>query len=88
MALAVRLYDPRSGRMLEVLTVEPGLQVYTGNFLDSTIVGRAADCTDRVKVCLGTQHFPDSPAHPDFPSAMLMPGDTYATSTSYKFTVR
>jgi aldose 1-epimerase len=89
MMLAARLYEPHSGRTLEVLTMEPGLQVYTGNFLDGTIVGSSGGMYRQGEgICLETQHFPDSPNQADFPSTVLKPGDTYSTSTIYKFTVR
>jgi len=83
-----RIYDPSSGRTLEVLTQEPGVQFYTGNFLDGTITGRGGAIAKRSAFCLETQHFPDSPNQPTFPSTLLQPGEKYATSTIYKFGVK
>lgn len=88
-ALAARVYEPGSGRVLEMLTTEPGVQFYTGNFLDGTLRGK-----DRViymknqAFCLEAQHFPDSVNHPNFPSTILRPGSTYLQTTVYKFSVR
>ncbi len=76
---AARLQDPGSGRVLEVLTTEPGLQFYSGNFLDGPRYGIGAG------VCLETQHFPDSPNHPNFPSTVLGPGESYRSTTLYRF---
>ncbi len=84
---AAYLYDPATGRGMEVWTTEPGLQFYTGNFLDGTLVGSSGGMYRQGEgLCLETQHFPDSPNQPDFPSTTLNPGDTYQTTTVYKFT--
>jgi aldose 1-epimerase len=84
--LAARLTDPKSGRVLEVLTEEPGIQFYSGNFLDGTLVGTSGRMYRQGDgLALETQHFPDSPNHPNFPSTVLRPGDTYDTTTVYKF---
>ena len=80
-----KVYDPTSGRTLEVLTQEPGVQFYTGNFLDGTIIGREGAINKRSAFCLETQHFPDSPNQSTFPSTLLQPGEKYETSTIYKF---
>jgi aldose 1-epimerase len=83
---AARLRDPSSGRQLSVLTTEPGIQFYSGNFLDGRLYGasgRAYRQTDGM--CLETQHYPDSPNKPNFPSTLLRPGQTYKTSTIYAF---
>ena len=86
LALAARVLDPKSGRVLEVSTTEPGIQFYTGNFLDGTAVGKGGKpITFRTGFCLETQHFPGSPNHPDFPSTLLSPGQRYHTVTVYKF---
>jgi aldose 1-epimerase len=86
--LAARAIDPASGRVLEVWTTEPGVQFYTGNFLNGSAKGKSGIAyTRRSAFCLETQHFPDSPNQPNFPSAVLSPGETYHTSTSYKFSV-
>jgi aldose 1-epimerase len=82
----VTVIDPLSGRQMHVLTTEPGVQFYTGNFLDGTIVGKAgARYARRSGLCLETQHFPDSPNQPDFPTTLLHPGETYRTTTVYRF---
>lgn len=84
--LAAGVYDPKSGRVLEVLTTQPGVQFYTGNFLDGTIHGKGGKAYDyRSAFCLETQHFPDSPNHPQFPSTELKPGQTYQETTVFKF---
>jgi aldose 1-epimerase len=86
--LAVRAFSAKTGRMLEVLTTEPGVQFYTGNFLDGTLHGKTgALYGKRSGFCLETQHFPDSPNQPSFPSTVLKPGDKYQTTTVYRFSV-
>jgi aldose 1-epimerase len=88
-ALAARVYEPRSGRVMEVLTTQPGLQFYTGNFLDGTQKGKGGIVYKKhAGFCLETQHFPDSVHHPDFPSTILHPGETYSQTTIYRFTVK
>jgi len=83
--LAARVKEPTSGRVLEVYTTEPGVQLYTGNFLDGTITGKQGHVyKQRFGFCLETQHFPDSPNHPDFPTTILRPGQTYHSRTIYK----
>lgn len=89
MKLAATLYDPKSGRMMEVMTMEPGIQFYSGNFLDGKLVGKNGDAyLKNDGLCLETQHFPDSPNHPNFPTTTLKPGETYKTSTVYKFSTK
>jgi aldose 1-epimerase len=89
MQLAATVYEPTSGRFMEVLTTEPGLQFYCGNFLDGSNIGKGgAKYEYRTGFCLETQHFPDSPNHPDFPSTALRPGEKYETRTVYRFSVR
>ena len=84
--LAAKVYDRASGRTLEVTTNEPGVQFYTGNFLDGTLTGKGGDVYPyRSGFCLETQHFPDSPNQPTFPSTILEPGGLYATQTIFKF---
>lgn len=78
---AARLEDPASGRVMEVHTTEPGLQFYSGNFLDGSVGGLA----HRSGLCLETQHFPDAPNRPDFPSTLLRPGETFRSRTEYRF---
>jgi len=86
LTLAARAEEPTSGRVLEVWTTEPGTQLYTGNFLDGSIHGKGGVAyTQRSAFCLETQHFPDSPNHPKFPSTLLAPGQRYHTTTIYKF---
>jgi aldose 1-epimerase len=83
---AVRVVEPTSGRVLEVWTTEPGVQFYTGNFLDGKTVGKGGvTYPRRSALCLETQHYPDSPNQPKFPSVVLKPGDRYHTVTTYKF---
>jgi aldose 1-epimerase len=87
--LAARVQEPTSGRTLEVLTTQPGLQFYSGNFLDGTITGKGGVKYGlRSGFCLETQHFPDSPNHPTFPSTVLRPGETYASTTVFHFGVK
>ncbi len=89
LSLAARVTEPTTGRMMEVYTTEPGVQFYTGNFLDGTITGKAGKVyKHRYGFCLETQHFPDSPNKPEFPSTILNPGETYSTTTVYKFTAK
>jgi aldose 1-epimerase len=86
LALAARVTDPESGRVLEVLTTQPGVQFYTGNFLDGTIRGKGGVVyAHRGAFCLETQHFPNSPNQPNFPSTELKPGETYHQVTIFKF---
>ena len=81
--------DSRTGRVLEVLTTEPGIQFYTGNFLDGTVKGKGGYAYPRRSAfCLETQHFPDSPNHPNFPSTTLMPGTQYHSTTIFRFSVK
>lgn len=87
LVLAARAYEPITGRMMEVYTTEPGIQFYSGNFLDGSITGKGGIVyKQRYGFCLETQHYPDSPNKPHFPSTTLKPGDTYQTTTIYKFT--
>ena len=86
MTLAASVYEPKTGRVMEVYTAEPGVQFYCGNFLDGSKVGKDGKVYNfRNGFCLETQHFPDSPNKPDFPSTILEPGDEYKTTTVYKF---
>lgn len=83
------LFDPETKREMEVITTEPGIQFYSGNFLDGSL--KAPDGTSFIQysgLCLETQHYPDSPNQPDFPSTILEPGETYHTETTYRFSVR
>jgi aldose 1-epimerase len=87
--LAARVEEPSTGRVLEVLTTEPGIQFYTGNFLDATIVGKGGRTYGlRSGFCLETQHFPDSPNKPKFPSTVLEPGGKYKSTTVFRFSVK
>ncbi|MDO7847818.1 aldose epimerase family protein [Hymenobacter sp. M29] len=86
---AATVYDPATGRTLEVTTDQPGIQFYTGNFLDGTLKGKGGTVYGKhAGFCLETQHFPDSPNQPKFPSTELKPGETYHTVSTYKFGVR
>ncbi len=85
---AARLEDPSSGRTLDVSTTEPGLQFYSGNFLDGTIAGKSGHVyAKHAALCLETQHFPDSPNHPDFPTTIVKPGAPYTSRTVFAFGV-
>ncbi len=89
MKLAARVTDPKSGRELTVMTTEPGVQFYTGNFLDGTNKGPSGQAyVKRGALCLETQHFPDSPNHPSFPTTLLKPGETRQSTTVFTFTVK
>jgi aldose 1-epimerase len=86
LTLAAKVHEPTSGRILEVFTTEPGVQFYSGNFLDGTITGKHGHVyKHRYGLCLETQHFPDSPNHPSFPSTILRPGQTFHSQTVFKF---
>jgi aldose 1-epimerase len=86
LALAATVEAPASGRRLEVLTTEPGLQFYSGNFLDGTVTGKGGRVYGpRAGLCLETQHYPDSPNHPGFPTTVLRPGQAYRSSTAFRF---
>ncbi len=80
--------DPESGRVMEVLSTEPGVQFYTGNFLDGSLAGKNVNYTKRFGFCLETEHYPDSPNQPQFPSTELSPGETYKTTTQYRFSAQ
>ena len=85
---AAKVYEPTSGRTLEVLTTEPGVQFYSGNNLDGSLVGKSGKKYQRrFGFCLEAQHFPDSPNKPEFPSVVLKPGQTYHQTTIYRFGV-
>ncbi len=91
LALAALLHDPVSGRVMEVMTTEPGIQVYTANNLsgkENEIGKGGVPYLSRSAICLETQHFPDSPNHPNFPSTVLNPGQDYVSTTIYKFGVK
>jgi aldose 1-epimerase len=88
LALAARVVGPETGRTLEVWTTEPGLQFYSGNFLDGSLIGRGGEAYGRnAGFCLEAQHFPDSPHQPGFPSIVLRPGERYRTRTVYRLGV-
>jgi aldose 1-epimerase len=87
--LAAEVFEPGSGRVLEVLTTEPGIQFYTGNFLDGTVRGKSGQpYARRTAFCLETQHFPDSPNQPNFPTTELKPGQTFQSTTIFRFSTR
>jgi aldose 1-epimerase len=86
LSLAATVAEPTSGRVMEVWTTEPGLQFYSGNFLDGKNIGKGGKRYEyRTGFCLEAQHFPDSPNHPDFPSTVLRPGEKYSQKTIYRF---
>jgi aldose 1-epimerase len=86
---AAEVYDPASGRVLTVLTTQPGVQFYTANFLDGSIKGKGGIAYPRnAALCLETQHFPDSPNQPDFPTTVLKPGSEFHSTTIYRFSAR
>jgi aldose 1-epimerase len=89
LAAAAQAFEPRSGRVLEILTTEPGIQLYTGNFLDGSVIGKGGHVYQKNDgFCLETQHFPDSPNRPDFPSTVLRPGEVFRSTTVHRFSVR
>lgn len=89
LGLMARVHEPSTGRVLEVLSTEPGLQFYTGNFLDGTLTGKYGWVyKHRSAFCMEPQHFPDSPNQPNFPSVVLKPGETYRNTIIYRFSVR
>jgi aldose 1-epimerase len=89
LAPAALAYDPQTGRTLEITTTEPGIQFYSGNFLDGTVHGKAGKAYPlRSAFCLETQHFPDSPNQPKFPSTALKPGQHYHSATVYSFSTK
>ncbi len=89
MTQAAEVYEPTTGRLMTVRTTEPGIQFYAGNFLDGTITGKdGVVYKHRYGFCLETQHYPDSPNKPDFPSTILRPGRVYETTTVYAFSTR
>ncbi len=88
LVMAAHVEDPVTGRVLEVSTTEPGMQFYTGNFLDGTLTGKSGKVyKQRSGFALETQHFPDSPNKPEFPNTILKPGETYRSKTVYAFSV-
>jgi len=89
LAMSATVREPKSGRVMEVLTSEPGVQLYTGNFLDGTITGKAGVAYQKhFGFCLETQHFPDAINHPNFPPVVLQPGRTFKSTTVYRFSAR
>jgi aldose 1-epimerase len=85
----VTVYEPVSGRVLEVITDQPGMQLYTGNFLDGKNIGHGGKALNfRSGLCLESGHYPDSPNHPEFPSTVLNPGETLKTTTIYRFSIK
>jgi aldose 1-epimerase len=87
LALAARVFEPKSGRVMQVFTTQPGIQLYTSNYLDGSLTGKRGQVYRRYSgLCLETQHFPDSVNHPQFPSVILRPGETYRQTTVHKFT--
>ncbi len=87
LSLAARVSEPVSGRVLEVFTQEPGVQFYSGNWMDGSLTGKGWNYTRRCGFCLEPQHFPDSPNQPHFPNTILRPGEEYSSQMIYKFSV-
>ena len=86
--LAATLREPESGRVMQVSTTQPGMQFYSGNFLNGSIVGKGGTPYDKnCACCFETQHFPDSPNQPDFPTTVLKPGEQFQQITTFKFSV-
>ena len=86
---AAEIRDPASGRTMTISTTEPGIQLYTANYLDSTVTGKGgAVYKQNTAFCLETQHYPDSPNHPDFPTTTLRPGQTFRSTTVHRFSVK
>jgi aldose 1-epimerase len=80
------MHDPISGRTMEILTQEPALQFYAGNFMDGTVKGKAGNIVKhRYGIALETQNYPDAPNQPNFPNSILAPGETYSTTSVYRF---
>jgi aldose 1-epimerase len=89
LALASRVYEPTTGRVMETHTTQPGVQFYTGNYLDGSLTGKSGvNYQPHAGFCLETQHYPDSVNHPDFPSSILRPAQTYRQTTVYRFLTR
>lgn len=89
LGLAARVFEPGSGRVMDVLTTEPGIQFYSGNFLDGSITGKHGKVyPHRYGFCLEAQHFPDSPNQAKFPSTVLNPGEKYVQTTIYRFSTK
>lgn len=87
LSLAARVVEPKSGRVMEIFTTQPGIQFYTGNFLDGTLTVAGKPCLRHYAFCLETQHFPDSPNRPEYPTTVLRPGETYRETTVHRFSV-
>lgn len=89
MTLAAEVYEPKSGRVMNISTTEPGIQLYTGNFLDGSVTGKGGHVYRKnYGFCLETQHYPDSPNQPDFPSTVLRPGQVFRSTTVHQFGIR
>jgi aldose 1-epimerase len=88
LTLAAEVRDPASGRTMRVLTTQPGVQIYTGNHLKNVAGRGGAIYGQHAGVCFETQHYPDSPNHPDFPSTVLRPGETFRSTTIYEFSAK
>jgi len=89
LTLAATVFEPSTGRVMDVYTTEPGIQFYSGNFLDGTLTGHDDNVYfKRTGLCLEAQHFPDSPNRPEFPSTVLKPGEVYEQTTVYRFYVK
>jgi aldose 1-epimerase len=87
MTLAARVVEPKTGRVMEVFTTQPGVQFYTGNFLDGSLRAGGHTYPKHAGLCLETEHFPDSPNRPSYPSTLLRPGQKYREETIHKFSL-
>jgi len=87
LTMAARVEEPTSGRVMEIYTTEPAIQLYTGNFLNGSLKSRGAVYKQHHSFCLETEHYPDSINQPKFPSTLLKPGETYRQTTVHKFLV-
>ena len=89
LTLAAEVREPKSGRVMKVSTTEPGVQFYSANYLDGSVIGKGGKaCKKNHALCLETQHYPDSPNHPDFPSTVLRPAETFRSTTVYEFSAK
>ncbi|MHC4531469.1 MAG: aldose epimerase family protein, partial [Planctomycetota bacterium] len=88
LALAASVYEPKTGRLMEISTTEPAIQFYSGNFLDGSNKGKGAVYNKHDGFCLETQHYPDAPNKPGFPSIVLKPGEKYKHLTVHKFSAK
>ena len=87
LSLAAQVFEPNSGRVMDIYTTQPGIQLYTANHLDGTLGARGKKYEKHHGFCLETQHYPDSPNHPEYPSTVLRPGETYHQKIIHRFSL-